>query len=91
MQLTETEAILIYNVLIALTGAPVADKENFIYHHIRPNGPNEWRFCGSLGFGGKYWSEDNRVSCYSEDETPEREEIIKLTNIALVRAKDIKS
>jgi hypothetical protein len=89
MMLTETEAILVYNVLIALAGAPVNMKENFIYHHTKPDGPEEWRFGGKLGFGGKYWSRRNLVSCYSEDETTEREDIIKLTNTALTKAKDI--
>jgi len=34
----------------------------------------EWRFQGSLGFGGKVWNNDGRfyVNLYREDETPVR-------------------
>ena len=38
----------------------------------------EFRFCGKLGFGGKFWVNADKwyVSCYREDETPERLDII---------------
>ena len=48
---------------------------------------HEYRFCGSLGFGGKYWQERNKVTCYLEDETPERLEVIERTNQALERVR----
>ena len=47
-------------------------------------GCDEWRFMGKLGFGGKYRSGTNRVDCYSEDETPERLDLIKQINIKLL-------
>jgi hypothetical protein len=48
----------------------------------------EWRFQGLLGFGGKFWNEYSygekrpkwRVSCYTEDENPKTDKIIKETN-----------
>jgi hypothetical protein len=42
----------------------------------------EFRFGGHLGFGGKFWRTDNRfyVSCYHEDETPDRLAVIEATN-----------
>ncbi len=41
----------------------------------------EYRFSGNLGFGGKvYLDEPPRVSCYPEDETAERLEMIKEAN-----------
>lgn len=42
----------------------------------------EYRFQGYLGFGGKFWSANGRwyVTCYSEDETPERQEMIRKAN-----------
>jgi hypothetical protein len=44
----------------------------------------EYRFQGSLGFGGKLYVEDHgdrwRVSCYREDETSERREAIRKAN-----------
>ena len=67
---------LVYDVLIDLAGAPHAEKENFVYSHIKIDAiVEEWRFGGYLGFGGKYWSEKNSVNCYQENETPK---IIKL-------------
>ena len=48
----------------------------FIFDHYE-NTPyvNEYRFCGNLGFGGKFRFNDDGemyVTCYPEDETPER-------------------
>ena len=44
----------------------------------------EWRFGGSLGFGGKVWNNGNfYVTCYSEDRTPERDAMIDAANIRL--------
>lgn len=42
----------------------------------------EYRFQGNLGFGGKFWNANNRwyVTCYSEDETPERKAMIRKAN-----------
>jgi hypothetical protein len=46
---------------------------------------NEYRFIGQLGFGGKLWQEHGkyRVSCYPEDETPERLAMLKAANARL--------
>lgn len=45
----------------------------------------EYRFQGSLGFGGKVWNRHDRwdVNCYHEDETPARTAAIEATNEAL--------
>lgn len=45
----------------------------------------EYRFCGLLGFGGKFWRNDGRlyITCYPEDETPERRGIIEKVNALL--------
>lgn len=48
----------------------------------------EYRFKGSLGFGGKLWLDMDgraRVSCYSEDETPERVAAMAAANKMLQR------
>jgi hypothetical protein len=50
------------------------------------NGDGEYRFMGSLGFGGKFWlhhRDGMRVTCYREDETPERLAVIEDTNHCL--------
>lgn len=48
-------------------------------------GTREYRFSGSLGFGGKFYVSGGRayVSCYPEDQTPERLETIKRCNTAI--------
>lgn len=45
----------------------------------------EYRFCGALGFGGKFRNNGNRndtpyVDCYREHETPERLAMIEVAN-----------
>lgn len=48
----------------------------------------EYRFMGSLGSGGKIWlplDRDPSVSCYPENETPERMEAMRNTNQELSR------
>jgi hypothetical protein len=73
----------VYNILITVCGAPTDDTENFVRSHYRPDyAPtmSEWRFQGKLGFGGKYWSESNSVSCYKEDESVEILSIIEEVN-----------
>jgi hypothetical protein len=71
----------VYDVLVKYADAPECDKDSFIYHHAQSEyGCREWRFCGSLGFGGKYRSGRNTIDCYREDETPERLKIIEGVN-----------
>lgn len=89
MKLSKEFAEKVYDVLIKEAGAGASnewDKESFIYHHEK--GCDEWRFCGKLGFGGKYRSNTNTVDCYLEDLTPERELIIKQTNLELSKIKE---
>lgn len=59
------------------------DRMNFIHHMLADKYPcTEWRFCGSLGFGGKIYRNDRKlyVSCYPEDETRARRKLIKSVN-----------
>ncbi len=75
-------------------GAPVHLKDAFFYH--LKHGGQEFRFQGKLGFGGKFYYRPNYqsneprayVSCYLEDETPERLRIIKEANAALEQCYD---
>jgi hypothetical protein len=80
----------VYAVLVRLAQAPISWGQDFTRHHARKTdqrawNTSEWRFGGSLGMGGKFWSdvESFRVSCYSEDRTPERAETLRLCNEAL--------
>jgi hypothetical protein len=45
----------------------------------------EYRFQGRLGFGGKVWANVGQVyvTCYREDETPERAAMITRANVRL--------
>jgi hypothetical protein len=81
--MTEQRANAIYDILVKHAGARESSmRDGFVWHHAE-NDCTEFRFMGSLGFGGKYYSRENRVDCYSEDETPERRVAIGRTNAAL--------
>lgn len=74
----------VYDLLVSIGGAPEGYRYSFIFAHTADNTIcTEWRFIGLLGFGGKYRSETNSVSCYSEDETPERLSLIRKLNAEL--------
>jgi len=49
---------------------------------IKRTGAREWRFCGKLGFGGKFWVNNSRwyVNCYRENETAEKVNIMERAN-----------
>lgn len=86
--LTEAEARAAYGVCARLCGASkrISDEDAAVRYLTDPSGyPHEWRFVGMLGMGGKLRLNGNRdgaphVTCYPEDETPQRERIIKLAN-----------
>jgi hypothetical protein len=81
----------VYSTLVHFARASESDRVGFLYHHTKMPKPardfdcpvEEWRFCGSLGFGGKYWRQKNQVNCYSEDEDNTAKKIIAETNEAL--------
>lgn len=74
--LDRNQANKVYELLVSVGGASERDRESFIYHHCESEyGCGEWRFQGKLGFGGKYYSRNNRVCFYTEDTTPERDQI----------------
>ena len=77
----------IYDLLVSIGGASETYRYSFISEHVRNEdfACREWRFCGHLGFGGKYRSQTNKVDCYQEDETPERLAIIEKLNKELAK------
>lgn len=89
---TEEQANRIWDILVEECGARAeADqfacpgREHFTRYLVEPSrSPFEYRFCGSLGWGGKFHARADgsqwRVSCYSEHETPARREAITRAN-----------
>ena len=58
------------------------EKQLFIFHATR-EGITEYRCVPKLGFGGKFYNDDNnawRVGYYSEDTTPEKDALVKKIN-----------
>ena len=74
----------IYTILVTHAGAREDDRGIFKHalSNHDPRYPFKWRFVGELGFGGKFWHSHGRryISCYFEDETEERRNIIEKVN-----------
>lgn len=81
-RLDEKQAADVYAILVECAGASADSigRDSFIIHFTGDKPTNEWRFCGALGFGGKFRFPRMTVDCYREDENPERLEMIKRTN-----------
>jgi len=74
----------VYTILVNIGGAREGNREAFFFDHLDKEYPcEEWRFCGHLGFGGKYRSRSNTVDCYNEDATALRKQIMQDVNRAL--------
>lgn len=103
--LTEEVCGKIYDILVKYAGADEREdsKAEFIFSHTRKDYPStEFRFCGDLGFGGKFRHDaclpvegKNRlhgqwwVQCYREDATPGRLKLMEITNKALMKLEDM--
>jgi len=75
----------VYKILMKHAGANEKRPLNyetysFVSAHIEEDPCREWRFQGYLGFGGKYISSRNVVTCYPEDLNVKTAKIIKTTN-----------
>jgi len=79
--MNEKTANKIYDILVKECGASETEREHFVYSQTSEE-IREWRFCGELGFGGKFWRNDDRlyVNCYNEDLTPKRSKMIEQAN-----------
>ncbi len=76
-----------YDLLVEMAAAsPGADaRRDFLRSALRPGGC-EYRFQGSLGFGGKYRDEGEGapyVSCYPEDRNASRDATLAAVNSRL--------
>lgn len=76
----------VYDVLVDGCGATSSLSERRAFVSQWPE-CREYRFMGSLGFGGKVWWNGGcvYVTCYPEHLTPEREVIIECANDRLAR------
>lgn len=84
LRLDEEQANAIYSVLVAEAGAGDGyNRHAFVFEFAGSAPTSEWRFCGSLGFGGKFRFPGLTVDCYPEDETPDRMACIARTNAKL--------
>lgn len=75
----------VYDVLVEECRAHPDDRATFV-RNFDEHARLEWRFVGALGMGGKVWKQTRPmlfVTCYSEDETPERLAMIERANARL--------
>lgn len=84
MKLTQLQAEAVWITLVVVCGAHRDDHDDFI-RLAKQTDSLEYRFQGSLGFGGKVYvgrHEDDppRVNCYKENETPKRRKTINDVN-----------
>ena len=91
--MTKERANKIYDILVRLGGAAENGRRGFVHSHEGTPQVEceEWRFQGKLGFGGKYWSGQNKVNCYYEDETPAYRELLDQINTELGKLDDADS
>lgn len=87
--LTSDEAANVYSILVEECGASARAEEQLSFAiYMTDEFPiKEWRFQGTLGFGGKCRVNSNHnypyVTCYPEDETPARLAAIERANARL--------
>ncbi len=85
----------VYDVLVNCAGAPNSESSRNHFISCWKHDWSEWRFGGSLGFGGKIWRERRyftnegyiphlRVSCRSENDSTERTKVIEATSVELI-------
>lgn len=81
-KISRPQADTIYDILVEVCGAVETARGEFVDYVTQDIDRHEYRFSGSLGFGGKFYNNSGRwyVSCYSEDETRERLEVIAKAN-----------
>ena len=79
----------IYDQLVEHAAAREGGREYFVAYVGRDLPSHEYRFGALLGFGGKFYASAGRyrVSCYREDETPERLAILDTLNHVLAGAR----
>lgn len=77
--LTAEQANKAYDVLVRVGGAREDERPRFIQYFGLDEQFLEWRFGGSLGFGGKLAMSHGRLypKYYPEDRSPERDKLLE--------------
>lgn len=85
----EAQANAVFDVLVTHAGASELTRDEFVYHQTHGR-CDEFRFIGALGFGGKFWQRDWRVSAYPEDvkRDPSKQQVVNETNAALAELRE---
>ena len=91
MGLNEKFAHAIYTILVEVCGARSRERDAFVQEMGSFKPTREWRFGGWIGFGGKFWPREFKVTCYSEDITDEYAKIITEANEKLIKLLDLTS
>jgi hypothetical protein len=85
--LTYDDADRVYDLLVRECGADPDGHPAFVRYVTDANKyGHEWRFCGSFGFGGKFYNANGGewwVAYYPEDETEERRAVRDRVNAKL--------
>ena len=78
-------ADLIFDLLHQEAGAEEKDREDFCLYLTKDGDYKEFRFCGDLGLGGKFYltRHEWRVNFYKEDSNARREALKIKVNDAL--------
>jgi hypothetical protein len=83
-RISQDVAERIWRILVEECGNrdDLRDKHSFMHYLATENSNHEWRFQGLLGFGGKFHNNCGRwwISCYPEDRTDKRDEMIRKAN-----------
>ncbi len=86
MNKTKLTLSQIWDLLVKHAGAWEEGRREFMAKssdYYASNRPLEYRFMGTLGFGGKLWLNNGPhpyVNCYREDETEGRRKIMEIAN-----------
>ncbi len=76
---------LVFDLLRQEVGAEEKDREDFLNYLAKEGDYKEFRFCGDLGLGGKFYltRHDWRVNFYKEDSNARREALKVKVNTLL--------
>ncbi len=88
--LDEQWANLVFDLLRQEVGAEEKDREDFLSYLAKSSDYKEFRFCGDLGLGGKFYltRHDWRVNFYKEDSNARREALKVKVNALLAEMRE---